>query len=420
MATQNAVRKKTSIEDLFGIPTAEFIGRYWGRTYCHAATSVDDWRQTWGFGEWRAATELGYNWKPSSHTLQGLMPVRNATIGRHQSKSMLLQPGQIDTALELGASIIGDALDPRLSTLAARLKDDLSVPGPVSTYASLSPAGEGAAPHYDSAHTFVLQMEGRKLWRLSRRPAVENPSRGRILSRNGEVDTCDRLEDEMIEEISLDDLETIVLETGDILYIPPGTAHATEALEQSLSVMINFAPPRFDALVELIVRRTLCREARWRGLPAAGPDRGHADYVNEGLERVREILAGLDASSVEVRCAWDEMTANMGAMQNSFAASVAPKGPISIQPEHRLAVTNRYPIRSVERLDADGELLFTVFLGETQVAEGGAGAEFLKGVLDQTEFTAGEARYWSEEPYDWDVVQAYIESLVRQGLLILV
>jgi hypothetical protein len=88
--------------------------------------------------------------------------------------------------------------------------------------------------------------------------------------------------------------------------------------------MFNFAPPRFDALVELIVRRTLCDVAKWRGRPAGGPQGAHTNYVNEGLHRLREILSGRDADSPEVRAAWDEMTANMGAMQKSFAASQRP------------------------------------------------------------------------------------------------
>ncbi len=105
--------------------------------------------------------------------------------------------------------------------------------------------------------------------------------------------------------------------------------------------MFNFAPPRFDALVELIVRRTLCDVAKWRGLPAGGPQGAHTNYVNEGLHRLREILSGLDADSQEVRAAWDEMTANMGAMQNSFAASQRPLEAPQIEPDRRLNINRR-------------------------------------------------------------------------------
>src|SRR5262249_32588648 len=198
----------------------------------------------------------------------------------------------IDAALEAGATIIGDALDPRLSAFAAALKNELSVPGPVSTYASLSPGGDAAVPHYDSSHVFVLQLAGRKRWRLSRRPVVLNPSRGRRISAGGQLDSHSPAEDEIIEPVSLDSLDTVVLEPGDIRSLPAGAVHSTEALARSLSLMVNFAPPRFDSLVESIVRRTLCAGAQWRGLPAAGPQAA-AGYLNQGFERLREILSGL-------------------------------------------------------------------------------------------------------------------------------
>jgi hypothetical protein len=40
-------------------------------------------------------------------------------------------------------------------------------------------------------------------------------------------------------------------------------------------------------------------------------------------------------------------------------------------------------------------------------------------MLEHGEFAAEEARYWSGAAYDWDVVQGYLEGLVRQGLLML-
>ena len=287
---------KTLLDNLMGVSTSDFAQSYWGRTYLRASSGLDRMHAAlggpWSLPEWRAATELAYRFPGSPRTLQAL-PVPGQSHLEHR----IIEPGQIDAVLASGATIIGDVLDTRLSTVAATLKDELNVPGPVSTYASLSPGGEAAVPHYDSSHVFALQLEGKKRWRLSPRPVVANPSRGRRISADGQVDSRHRIEDEAIEQIELDGLETVVLEPGDILYVPAGTIHSTEALERSLSVMFNFAPPRFDALVELIVRRSLCADAQWRGLPAAGPQ-GAGDYLNEGLQRLRGILSGLDGDSL--------------------------------------------------------------------------------------------------------------------------
>jgi len=403
------------LEKLISVSPADFAESYWGRSYFHASSGLKEVHAAlggpWSLPEWRAATELAYRWSDSPRTLQAL-PIS----GQNHLELLNIRPEQIDAALASGATIIGDVLDARLSAFGAALKDELSVTGPVSVYAALSPGGDAAVPHYDGSHVFVLQLEGRKLWRLSPRPVVVNPSRGRRISDEGQVDSGRRVEDETIERISLDGLDSIVLEPGDFLYVPAGTVHATEALERSLSVMFNFAPPRFDAFVELIVRRTLCAEAQWRGLPAAGPH-GAADYVNRGLQRVREILSGLNAGSAEVRAAWDEMTSNMGELQNSFAAAQRPQDAARIEPDRRLKISRRYPVRLAQRIDTDGEPLVTVYLGEEHIADSGAGAEFLRNVVERAEFAAEEACHWSGDAFEWDVVRGYLERLVQQGLL---
>src|SRR5262249_5921037 len=129
------------------------------------------------------------------------------------------------------------------------------------------------------------------------------------------------------------------------------------------------------------------------------------------------IFGGLDADSPEVRAAWDEMTANLGALQNSFAAGQGPAEPMALEPATRLQISKRYVVRYSEQVDAEGEPRVTVYLGERQITDSGAGAEFLRGVIEHAEFAAEEARYWSGEPYDWDVVCGYLESLMGQGLL---
>lgn len=407
--------RKTLLENLTGISTADFVQSYWGKKYLHASSGVNVLQTLlggrWVVAEFRAAIERGYRWPGSPRTLQAL-PVS----GQSHLEQRRISPEELDDALASGATIIGDALDEHLLTVAATLKDQLNVPGPVSTYGSLSAAGEGAVPHYDSSHVFVLQLEGRKQWRLSPRPVVINPSRGRRISSDGQIDAADRVEDEALDQVAMDCMDTVVLNPGDILYVPIGMVHATEALERSLSVMFNFAPPRFDSLVELLVRRTLCGDAKWRGLPA-GASQESCNYVNEGLACLRDIISDLDANSEEVRSVWDEMTANMGTMLNSFAESFGSANDARIDPENRLLVTGRYPVRWSERIDLEGELRLTVYLGDKQINDSGAGGELLRHILARGEFTAEEARHWSGDAFDWDVVCAYLEGLVQQGLL---
>lgn len=83
----------------------------------------------------------------------------------------------------------------------------------------LTPAGtQGFAPHYDDIEAFILQVEGRKRWRL-----YNNPS-GETLPRF----SSGNFEQEEIGEVILD----ITLEPGDLLYFPRGVVHQGVAPEE--------------------------------------------------------------------------------------------------------------------------------------------------------------------------------------------
>jgi len=77
----------------------------------------------------------------------------------------------------------------------------------------LTPAGtQGFAPHYDDVEVFVLQLEGKKHWRLYN-PITEQSVLARTSSGN--------FEQSEIGEPILD----VTLEAGDLLYFPRGTIH---------------------------------------------------------------------------------------------------------------------------------------------------------------------------------------------------
>jgi hypothetical protein len=398
------------VEALFGMSSGEFVQRHWGQTYCYAKSGAERVQSlvgsSWNLDEWRKSTERAYNWPGS--------PRKANLEGGRASVAMRLQPSQMTSVFEMGATVIGDILHPQVSLLAAELKRELAIPGPVSTYASLSPEGSGAPLHFDPFHVFVIQLEGRKTWHVSKKPVVVNPPSGRYVATDGTVQGR-QLETETVENVSVE-LDSVTLEPGDVLYVPGGVAHATEALEQSLSIMVNFTPPRLDVLAEMIVRAVLGAEPQWGALPAGGPDGAPVAYLNDGLARLRELFAGLDARSDEVASSWNQLIANMGDVMNGYADSLRPTATIS--PAQRLRVTRHFPLRSQQRTDADGETHFTIYRGVKKIEDSGAGADLLCNIIEKAEFTAEEACHWSEEPYDWDVVKAYLERLMEQGLLV--
>lgn len=117
----------------------------------------------------------------------------------------------------------------------ARL-DDLMI-----SYAS---DGGGVGPHFDSYDVFLLQVQGRRRWRIG------------------------RLDDaRLVEGVPLKILanfraeEEHVLEPGDMLYLPPRWAHDGVAEGPCMTASIGFRAPRREELLrEVLVREFEARE----------------------------------------------------------------------------------------------------------------------------------------------------------------
>ena len=107
---------------------------------------------------------------------------------------------------------------------------------PVQANAYLTPtAAQGFAVHHDTHDVFVLQVAGRKRWRLFE-PRLELPLKDQRWSADlGDVGTP---------------IDEVTLEAGDTLYVPRGWPHEAEtSSEEALHLTIGLHPPtRMDAL----------------------------------------------------------------------------------------------------------------------------------------------------------------------------
>ncbi|PRW56353.1 cupin 4 isoform A [Chlorella sorokiniana] len=111
--------------------------------------------------------------------------------------------------------------------LVARLESFLQCPVGCNSY--LTPAGtQGFAPHWDDIDAFVLQVEGSKRWRLY---AHTDPQH--VLPRYSSRDFTD----EELGECVLD----VVLQPGDLLYMPRGVIHQAESLPDSHSLHLTLS-----------------------------------------------------------------------------------------------------------------------------------------------------------------------------------
>ena len=157
----------------------------------------------------------------------------------------LKQPGW--TLLVQGIDLHVDAAHELLARFRfvpdARL-DDLMI-----SYAS---DGGGVGPHVDSYDVFLLQLEGRRRWRIA--PVVD-PT--------------------LVADVPLKILANFtprqewLLERGDMLYLPPGWAHDGVAQGPCMTASIGFRAAG---------RTELCREVLQRVIDAAEPPENEALY----------------------------------------------------------------------------------------------------------------------------------------------
>lgn len=90
------------------------------------------------------------------------------------------------------------------------------------------PNSQGFAPHYDDIEAFILQIEGKKRWKLYK-PRNENEYLPRYSSGNFTQS-----------EIGTPILDTVV-NAGDLLYFPRGTIHQGETIDDTHSLHITLS-----------------------------------------------------------------------------------------------------------------------------------------------------------------------------------
>ncbi|WP_432953825.1 cupin domain-containing protein [Micromonospora haikouensis] len=196
-----------------------------------------------------------------------------------------------------GATLVLQGLHrtwPALIDFARDLGAALAQPLQVNAY--LTPAGSrGFATHYDTHDVFVLQVDGRKHWRVHP-PVLPDP-----LERQPWGGRADEVSATAQGPAALD----VVLEPGDALYLPRGWLHSAQAQEtRSLHLTVGIrALTRYAIVEELLV--LAAADARLRaGLPfgtdVADPDAIEPE-LTETVEALRDWLLRADPAAVAAR-----------------------------------------------------------------------------------------------------------------------
>lgn len=157
----------------------------------------------------------------------------------------------------------------------------LAVGQPLQVNAYLTPAGsQGFATHYDTHDVFVLQVDGRKHWRIHP-PVLPDP-----LERQPWGGRADEVSATATGPASLD----VLLAPGDALYLPRGWLHSAKAQESSslhLTVGVR-ALTRYTLVEELLA--LAAEEPRLRATLPFGIDVADPEAVQPELTETVEVL----------------------------------------------------------------------------------------------------------------------------------
>ncbi|MGH1485417.1 MAG: cupin domain-containing protein [Cellvibrionaceae bacterium] len=154
--------------------------------------------------------ELNHHWSCS----QGPFSADDFTSLPEQNWTLLVQ------GLDQWVDEISDILK-RFSFLPRWRLEDIM--------ASYAPIGGGVGPHFDYYDVFLIQVSGKREWKLGQKCNEDTP-----LQKNNEV----KLLQEFLTE------ETHELSSGDMLYIPSGVSHWGRALsDDCITLSVGFRAP---------------------------------------------------------------------------------------------------------------------------------------------------------------------------------
>ncbi|MEJ3749270.1 cupin domain-containing protein [Actinomycetes bacterium KLBMP 9797] len=196
-----------------------------------------------------------------------------------------------------GATLVLQGLHriwPPLVDFAADLSAELGHPAQVNAYLT-PPANQGFATHYDTHDVFVLQVDGRKRWRIHE-PVVPDP-----LERQPWGGRADEVAAVAAGPPALE----AVLAPGDALYLPRGWLHSARAEGgQSLHLTVGVRALTRYALVEALLGLA-AEDRRLRaglpfGLDPADPEE-LAPELGATVAALRDWLATADPSAVAER-----------------------------------------------------------------------------------------------------------------------
>jgi 50S ribosomal protein L16 3-hydroxylase len=274
------------------LPPARFLSQHWARRsfVSHAAPA----RFPELFRDPALQTPAGLLAAPAGEVAlwweDGKGRVRRSAVGPAEA----LRRFRRDGAGRL--TVVVDQLQlPVLDDLMQRLGDELGSPfQQQACRAQLERAGRRAGLRFSHQELFVVQVSGRGRWRFAPNRQVPSPTQSYF---GGplppELGLCARRLPGRMPARS----RQVTLRPGSVLFLPRGTWHQSEALQDSLTVGLAFPTLNWIDVLTGCLRARLVTRPEWRAIASGllGPGRVRAGVDAQLLDLARGLGGELQA-----------------------------------------------------------------------------------------------------------------------------
>jgi 50S ribosomal protein L16 3-hydroxylase len=263
--------------DVLNLDREDFLARYWQRKPLFIPRAIADF-------------------KPpiSPHQLEGLALEEGieSRIIEYRNKQWLLHHGPFqrsDYARRNPWTLLVQAVDHFIPEVAElrKLVDFLPLWRVDDVMVSYAPDGGSVGPHFDNYDVFLLQGIGQRRWKIG--PFCEADAG---LLPHDEL----RLLQEFVVE------QEFLLNTGDMLYLPPGIAHWGIAVGECTTFSIGFRAPRVTDMVARFIDQLL---------EQLEPDQFYHDAMQVPTSRAGELRPrDLERAMAQLQGALDQASGN--------------------------------------------------------------------------------------------------------------
>ena len=238
---------------------AQFRRRYWpDQTY---------------FTHGRLARLRGLCDLPELATIESALKIQCRAVVAHgrstdgEYLAFTALPKQAGTLYDAGLSVylvdIASA-SPTLADWVQALYSELRLPARTLTPRLLaSPKGAGLRMHFDPQEGLIIQLKGRKVWRVAPNRHIAYPPDGYVTGQEMLQAVAELAPKRLPQELPTD-AETIEMRPGSVLFLPRGWWHETETAEDSLHLDLRIELPTWEQLAGAEISRLLRRLERWR------------------------------------------------------------------------------------------------------------------------------------------------------------